>query len=119
MRRAGVGGVGEPCLYTENRYLGGEKPGQARSQHVRVEALRYVAGLVMLRKPGGQHRLLHADTGAMCPVARGKRTSGTWELVSQAPEECWLLSNDQKSFYNPGELERTRITCNVEPGVSK
>lgn len=80
MRRAGVGGVGEPGLYTENRYLEGEKPGQARSQHVRVEALRYVTGLVMLRKPGGQHRLLHADTGAMCPVARGQGTDFFWQM---------------------------------------
>lgn len=68
-------------LYREqNRYLGGEKPGQARSQHVRVEALRYVTGLVMLRKPGGQHRLLHADTGAMCPVARGQGTDFFWQM---------------------------------------
>ena len=27
---------------------------------------------------------------------------GTWELVLQVPEECWLLSNCQKSSYSPG-----------------
>lgn len=31
----------------------------------------------------------------MTPLAR-------WELVSKVPDECWLLSNHQKSSYSLG-----------------
>lgn len=47
----------------------------------------------MLISATGSHMSLLPEVRKMTPLGR-------WELVSQFPEECWLLCNFQKSSYS-------------------
>lgn len=70
-------------------------------------ALDYVTGTVVLKglETSTGFDMLVGATGSLTsllPVVREVTPFARCKQVSQVPEQCWLLSNDQRSSYRPG-----------------